>query len=111
MVETVNWIESPGEQRRIIIFANNFNDGRIFSLGRQIRIDGYPGDLIAAGDFLPDQLDNLTLCGFSHYLPLPDGTDGINDINEIDLANLIALPRQRGHGSPSSRQDHPEIAA
>ncbi len=110
MVETVNWIESPGQQKRIIIFADHFNDGRIFSLGRQIRIDGYPGDLIAAGDFLSDQLDSLALCGFSHYLPLPDGTDGINHIDGIDLTNLTALPGQRGHVSRFPRHDHPEDA-
>ena len=93
MVETVNWIEGPGKQKRVIIFTECFNDGRIFSLGRQIRIDGYSGDMIAAGDFLPDQLDSLALCGFNHYLPLQNGTDGIDD---IDLVNLIALPKQRG---------------
>ncbi len=109
MIETVNWIESPGQQKRIIIFADHFNDGRIFSLGRQLRIDGYPGDLIAAGDFLPDQLDSLALCGFSHYLPLPDGTDRIDHIDGIDLANLVALPRQREPGSLFSRHDHPEV--
>ena len=107
MVETVNWIEGAGKQRRVIVFADHFNDGRVFSLGRQIRIDGYPGDLIAAGDFLPDQLDSLALCGFSHYLPLPDGTDRINNIDEIDLTNLTALPRQRGPNNPCPRHDHP----
>ena len=110
MVETVNWIEVPGTQRRIILFADNFNDGRIFSLGRQMRIDGFPGDLIAAGDFLPDQLDSLALCGFSHYLPLPDGADGINNIDQIDLTNLIALPRQRGHSNPFPGHARPEAA-
>ncbi len=111
MVETVTRMMRRGEQRRIIIFAEHFNDGRIFSLGKQIRIDGYRGDLIAAGDLLADQLDSLALCGFSHYLPLPDGTDGINSIDEIDLTALIALPRQRAHGSFFPRHDCPEATA
>ncbi len=108
MAETVNWIEIPGKQRCIILFSDNFNDGRIFSLGRQLRIDGYPGDLIAAGDFLPDQLDSLALCGFSHYLPLPGGTDGSSDTDRIDLTHLITLPQPCGPSNPFPRQGRPE---
>ena len=105
MFETVNWIEGPGKQKRVIIFAECFNDGRIFSLGRQIRIDGYSGDMIAAGNFLPDQLDSLALCGFNHYLPLQNGTDGIDD---IDLVNLIALPELRRNRRPFLSYCQPE---
>ena len=95
-IEMENWIEclQPDKQqsdKRVIIFTENFNDGRIFSLGKQIRIAGYAGDLIAAGDFLPDQFNNLALCGFNHYLPLKKAPDRID---ETDLINLTVLSEQ-----------------
>ena len=49
---------------RVTIKASHFQDGRVFSLGREFRLRGFNGCLIALGDFLPDQLKYLRLCGF-----------------------------------------------
>ena len=40
---------------RIVVTSVDFNDGRIFSIGRQIRLLGYTGSLTVVGDLLPDQ--------------------------------------------------------
>jgi uncharacterized protein (DUF934 family) len=55
---------------RIVITSIDFNDGRIFSLGRQVRILGYSGILTVVGDILPDQFFSLLSCGFDNVLIL-----------------------------------------
>ena len=52
----------------IVITSIDFNDGRIFSLGRQVRILGYSGILTVVGDILPDQFPSLLSCGFDGAL-------------------------------------------
>ena len=42
-----------------------FMDGRGFSVARKLRERGFAGDLLAAGDVLPDQWQFLERCGFS----------------------------------------------
>lgn len=42
-----------------------FMDGRGFSHARKLRDLGFTGELIAAGDVLPDQWQYLQRCGFS----------------------------------------------
>lgn len=53
---------------RIVIMSDDFNDGRFFSIGRQIRQHGYRRRLTLAGDILPDQYTALRLCGFDDVL-------------------------------------------
>ncbi len=53
---------------RIVVTSIDFNDGRIFSLGRQIRLLGYGGILTIVGDILPDQYPALRSCGFDNAL-------------------------------------------
>ena len=55
---------------RIVITSIDFNDGRIFSLGRKIRLLGYTGKLTVVGDVLPDQYPLLLSCGFDSVLVL-----------------------------------------
>ena len=56
----------------IAIEFPSFADGRGFSLAKLIRDRcHYNGDLIAMGDFLPDQMHYLVRCGFNQFL-LPD---------------------------------------
>ena len=88
-IKTRNWMEALTPEHRVFIYTGHFDDGRIFSLGRQVRIAGFEGSLIAVGEFLPDQLDSLARCGFNHYLPLPGIPDGIED---PALENLVELP-------------------
>jgi len=54
-------------EHTLFIVVDSFTDGRVFSLGKQLRIDGFSGKLIAVGDFLPDQLGQLEYCGFNGY--------------------------------------------
>jgi uncharacterized protein (DUF934 family) len=67
----INFISGPlNNFNRIVITSINFNDGRIFSLGRQIRLLGYSGTLTVVGDVLPDQYSSLLSCGFDNVLIL-----------------------------------------
>ena len=59
---------------RIVIMSDDFNDGRIFSIGRQIRQHGYRRRLTLAGDILPDQYTALRLCGFDDVLILANSS-------------------------------------
>ncbi len=54
-------------KHRVIVEIDSFLDGRIFSLGQEIRRMGYTGKLVALGEFLPDQLPYLSKCGFDQY--------------------------------------------
>jgi len=53
---------------RILVMSDDFNDGRFFSIGRQIRLHGYRGRLSVGGDILPDQYTALRCCGFDDVL-------------------------------------------
>ena len=59
---------------RIVIMSDDFNDGRFFSIGRQIRQHGYSRRLTLAGDILPDQYTALRLCGFDDVLILANSS-------------------------------------
>jgi uncharacterized protein (DUF934 family) len=59
---------------RIVIMSDDFNDGRIFSIGKQIRQHGYRRRLTLAGDILPDQYTALRFCGFDDVLILANSS-------------------------------------
>jgi uncharacterized protein (DUF934 family) len=44
-----------------------FNDGRAYSIARQLRLDGYRGELRATGNVLPDQLQFMQQVGIDAY--------------------------------------------
>ena len=68
---------------RIVITSIDFNDGRIFSLGRQVRILGYRGILTVVGDILPDQFPSLLSCGFDNVLVISNfAAHGLIDLNQ-----------------------------
>ncbi|MEM1190751.1 MAG: DUF934 domain-containing protein [Pseudomonadota bacterium] len=50
---------------RITVTFPAFTDGRGFSLGRRLRLRGFRGELIAAGELLPDQWAYLKRLGFT----------------------------------------------
>jgi len=67
---------------RIVITSIDFNDGRIFSLGKQVRILGYSGILTVVGDILPDQFYSLLSCGFDDVLVISNfAAHGLIDLN------------------------------
>jgi uncharacterized protein (DUF934 family) len=59
---------------RIVVTSSDFNDGRIFSIGRQLRLLGFAGRLTVVGDILPDQFSALISCGFDDVLSLDNDT-------------------------------------
>jgi len=71
---------------RIVVTSSNFNDGRIFSIGRQLRLLGFAGSLTVVGDVLPDQFSALISCGFDDVLSLDSSTfDGVVDLDHTSL--------------------------
>jgi uncharacterized protein (DUF934 family) len=44
-----------------------FTDGRSYSLARQLRLDGYRGELRATGNILPDQLQFMLQVGIDSF--------------------------------------------
>lgn len=74
---------------RIVVTSSDFNDGRFFSIGRQIRLLGYRGRLTLVGNVLPDQYTALRACGFDDALNLQNFA--INRVVALDEA--LALPR------------------
>lgn len=58
-----------GSLRLIALEFPKFNDGRGFSLARQLRNLGFNGELRAFGAFLPDQLHEMMRCGFDSFDP------------------------------------------
>ena len=44
-----------------------FTDGRSYSLARQLRLDGYRGELRATGNLLPDQMQYMLQVGFESF--------------------------------------------
>ncbi len=44
-----------------------FSDGRSYSLARQLRLDGYRGEIRATGNILPDQIQFMQQVGFDSY--------------------------------------------
>jgi uncharacterized protein (DUF934 family) len=66
---------TPDTYRVIEIDFSVFNDGRGYSLARQLRTQHqYAGELRATGDIRIDQADMLARCGFD-TLELPADTD------------------------------------
>ena len=68
-VETL-WPKLDRIGRIAVVFAG-FKDGRGFSLGQMLRERGFAGELIAAGELIPDHAPMLKRCGFDAVdLPL-----------------------------------------
>jgi uncharacterized protein (DUF934 family) len=51
----------------IILPFPAFNDGRAYSIARQLRLDGYRGELRATGNVLPDQVQFMHQVGIDAY--------------------------------------------
>jgi uncharacterized protein (DUF934 family) len=76
----------------IIVPFPAFNDGRAYSLARQLRLDGYRGELRASGNILPDQLQFMTQVGIDSY----DVTDRFPLDAWQRAARQMSLAYQRG---------------
>ena len=69
-----------------------FNDGRSYSIARELRLDGYRGELRAEGNVLPDQLQMMRQVGFDSFL--------VSDRFPLEVwqkaAHQMSLAYQRG---------------
>ncbi len=71
---------------RIVVTSSDFSDGRIFSIGRQLRLLGFAGRLTVVGDILPDQFSALISCGFDDVSSLDSSSfDGVVDLEHTSL--------------------------
>ncbi len=76
----------------IVVAFPAFNDGRSYSLARQLRLDGFQGELRASGNILPDQVQ------FMHQV----GIDSLEVSERFSLedwqraSRQISLAYQRG---------------
>ena len=78
---------------RIVVTSSDFNDGRIFSIGRQLRLLGFAGRLTVVGDILPDQFSALISCGFDDVSSLDNSTfDGVVDLDHTSLLASVCGP-------------------
>lgn len=51
----------------IVLAFPSFTDGRSYSLARQLRLDGYRGELRATGNLLPDQVQFMLQVGIDTF--------------------------------------------
>jgi uncharacterized protein (DUF934 family) len=77
-----------GKFDRIVVISSDFNDGRIFSIGRQLRLLGFAGRLTVVGDILPDQFLALKSCGFDDVSSLD--SDTFNTVVDLDHTASLA---------------------
>jgi len=85
---------------RIVVTSSDFNDGRIFSIGRQLRLLGFTGRLTMVGDILPDQFSALISCGFDDVLSLD--TDTIDAVVDLDQSSSLASVCRQLNGNRES---------
>jgi len=83
-----DFADESGSFERIVVTSSDFNDGRIFSIGRQLRLLGFAGPLTVVGDILPDQFSALKSCGFDAVLSLD--TDTIDAVVDLDQSSALA---------------------
>lgn len=85
---------------RVVVTSSDFNDGRIFSIGRQLRLLGFAGRLTVVGDILPDQFSALKSCGFDDVLSLD--TDTIDAVVDLEQSSSLASVRGQLNGNRES---------
>ncbi len=96
----------------VVLAFPTFTDGRAYSLARGLRLDGYRGELRAAGNLLPDQLQYMRQVGFDSFhvsdrFPLQAWQAAAN---QMSLAYQRGLLRQAGEQEVWS-QRHQGFAA
>ncbi len=85
---------------RIVVTSSDFNDGRIFSIGRQLRLLGFAGRLTVVGDILPDQFSALISCGFDDVSSLDSSR--FDSVVDLDHTSLLASICGHLNGSKES---------
>ena len=76
----------------IVLTFPAFNDGRAYSIARQLRQMGYRGELRATGNVLPDQLQFMLQVGFDTF----DIGERFSLATWQQASKLMSLAYQRG---------------
>ena len=85
---------------RVVVTSSDFNDGRIFSIGRQLRLLGFTGSLTVVGDILPDQFSALISCGFDDVLSID--SSAIDGVVDLDYTSSLASVCSQKNGNRES---------
>jgi len=85
----------------IILPFPSFTDGRAYSLARQLRESGYRGELRAAGNVLPDQVQFMRQVGFDSF----DVSDRFPPEMWLKASRQMSLAYQRGLYRPAGETE------
>jgi uncharacterized protein (DUF934 family) len=85
----------------VVLAFPAFSDGRSYSLARQLRLDGYAGELRATGNILPDQLQYMLQIGIDTF--------AVSDRFSLDTwskaSRQMSLAYQRGLFRPAGERE------
>lgn len=85
----------------IVLSFPAFNDGRAYSLARQLRLEGYQSELRASGNVLPDQLQFMQQVGIDSF----DVTGRFPLEMWQRASRQMSLAYQRGLFRPASERE------
>jgi uncharacterized protein (DUF934 family) len=85
----------------IVLPFPSFTDGRAYSISRQLREAGYSGDLRAAGNVLPDQLQFMRQVGFTSF----EVDDRFPQDAWLKASRQMSLAYQRGLYRPAGETE------
>ncbi|MFT5221483.1 MAG: hypothetical protein ACI9LO_003203 [Planctomycetota bacterium] len=86
-LKLIEILTSVNHFSQLVVLSTDFNDGRIFSIGRQLRLSGYQGHLTLVGAILPDQFFALKSCDYDDVLVLQDFQG--SPIVDLELAQSL----------------------
>ncbi len=85
----------------IVLAFPAFADGRSYSLARQLRLDGFQGELRASGNILPDQLQFMLQVGIDSF----EVTDRFPEEIWGRASRQMSLAYQRGLIRPAGERE------
>ncbi|HWE44669.1 MAG TPA: phosphoadenylyl-sulfate reductase [Caulobacteraceae bacterium] len=95
---------------RIAVAFSGFKDGRGFSLGQMLRERGFAGELVAAGELIPDHAPMLARCGFD-AVDLPLGAAQTDWTRALESFSAAYQPAADGASTVWAQRDAARRAA
>lgn len=90
-----------GKLSLVVLPFPGFNDGRAYSIARQLRAIGYRGEIRASGNVLPDQLQFMRQVGFDSF----DVTERFPPETWLKASRQMSLAYQRGLFRPAGETE------
>lgn len=96
------WLKERGENLQAVLFnVADFKDGRIFSLIKHLRHQGYQSDIYVGGDFALDQANYFIKSGITGFIVADDKLTTLKQtLSDLQTGHLgssaNALPMFRG---------------